>query len=681
MPLVVSFALLGASFPAGAEEPRAFLDRSRYHLGIAGEPEWEEFAGRTPHGPRLDLRFTARANAEEWTIFIRQENVKEEWDVLLNGRKLGRLVLQELLLVAALAVPPGALSGGDNLLAIARARAGAADDIVVGPIELDPRPRASAIGGAAASVEVVEAPEGRPLPCRLTVVDEGGALAPLSVSPAPGLAARPGVVYTADGRARISLRPGTYTFLASRGFEYGLDTREVSLSPGAELALRLEIRREVLTPGLAACDPHLHTLALSGHGDAGLEERAVTIAGEGIELAVATEHNSHHDYAEAAERAGVRRHFTPVAGNEVTTRRGHFNIFPVPPGSTPPDARIEDWNKLLPAIRSIPGVRVVILNHPRDVHSGFRPFGEAEFNPVSGETRDGRGFPVDALELVNSGALRSDLMEVYRDWFAILNSGRRLAGAGASDSHDVSRFQVGQARTYVACSDADPGSIDIDEACESFLRGRLLVSLGLLVEAVVDGRFGPGDTAVGLGGEIEVEVRVQGPSWVEADTLELYADGARIRHERLEPAGGGLKARRRWVLPRPAHDIYLVALASGPGVTSPHWAIPRPYQPSSRVWTPRVIGSTNPIWIDADGDGKHTSPREYARDIIAACGCDPAPLLRALAGHGEAVAAQAASICRAMGHDLRSEALRSALETASEPARRGFEAYTAALGR
>jgi hypothetical protein len=44
-------------------------------------------------------------------------------------------------------------------------------------------------------------------------------------------------------------------------------------------------------------------------------------------------------------------------------------------------------------------------------------------------------------------------------------------------------------------------------------------------------------------------------------------------------------------------------------VTAPFWRIPKPYQPTSTAWNPRVIGATNPIWIDCDGDGKFTPPR------------------------------------------------------------------------
>ena len=57
------------------------------------------------------------------------------------------------------------------------------------------------------------------------------------------------------------------------------------------MTVPLAIRREVATPGLVACDTHVHTLTNSGHGDATIAERVVTLAGEGIELPIATDHN------------------------------------------------------------------------------------------------------------------------------------------------------------------------------------------------------------------------------------------------------------------------------------------------------------------------------------------------------------------------------------------------------
>src|SRR5438552_4878759 len=167
--------------------------------------------------------------------------------------------------------------------------------------------------------------------------------------------------------------------------------------------MHMRIRREVPTQGLVSCDTHIHTFTYAKHGDATLEERMLTLAGEGIELPVSTEHNSLIDFSEPAKRLGLEKQFTPILGCEVTTKAGHFNAFPILPGSPVADATLESWPQLMESIRAMPGVQVIVLNHPRDIHNNFIPFAATNFNAASGEHRRGLEFSFNALELINSG--------------------------------------------------------------------------------------------------------------------------------------------------------------------------------------------------------------------------------------------------------------------------------------
>lgn len=529
----------------------------------------------------LTFRLTAHANTAEHTLHLAHEGVRAVWRVDVNGRRLGDLQVQDQPTITALAVPAGVLRNGENLIALEPSKA---EEIRVGPIRVDPRPLAVSTSDARLEVSVNT-------PARITVVDEHGYLPQLTAESGQRLAVRPGVVYTGDGRARFRLPAGRYTVYASRGFEWGVDQKRVTLVGGGRAAVTLRLVREVPTPGLVSVDTHVHTLTFSRHGDATADERVLTLAGEGIELAVASEHNQHSGYEEAAQRMGVRDRFTPVLGNEVTTSIGHFITWPVVPGSPTPDPGLKNWPALMAAMRRTPGVQVVILNHPRDDFGGFVPFAHLEAPPT-----------VDAVELVNSGTMRSEALDVYRDWFELLDRGHRLFGVGASDSHHVNQLIVGQGRTYAACADGHPDRIDVAEASAAFRDGRTLVSLGLLVQMTVNGR------SVGelvTGSDLEVKVSVLGPSWTSVDRVRLYGNGVLLRDEPVAPTGRpGEKARMTWRL-HPSQDVYLVAVATGPGVTAPFWPIPRPYKPTTNTWTPYVIGSTNPIWVDADGDGRY----------------------------------------------------------------------------
>jgi hypothetical protein len=249
------------------------------------------------------------------------------------------------------------------------------------------------------------------------------------------------------------------------------------------------------------------------------------------------------------------------------------------------------------------------------------------------------------MEVITSAAMQSDIHLLYRDWFALLNRGHRIAAVGSSDTHDVNRFILGQGRTYVAAKDADPARLDLDEVWRSYQEGRLLVSLGLMTTLKVDDRFTVGDLATGLGEQVKVEAVISGPAWVKADRIELFANGRLIREQALkDDHRAGEKARVTWELPKPAHDVHLVAIATGPGVTEPFWEIPRPYQATSKTLTSRVIGSTNPIWIDADDDGKFQSAFAIAQALVEKLGGDQARLREALKKHDEAVVIQVESL-------------------------------------
>jgi hypothetical protein len=682
--------LLPSSTPAAPAGPIAenpiILNAQRLRLGPAGAPEWDWFAQDPPSAETIQFKFAARSNEQPAAVFIRQDDVRQEWPVQLNGRKLGLLHLMEADLVHHLVIPPGTLRDGENILSIGPPKE--ADDIILHEIRVEMRSAASVIAEGMLTASVTDE-AGRALPSRLTIVeDRRQTLPPLvavtnreDTAPAASvLAVRPGVIYTGSGRARVGLPAGEYTVYATRGFEWSAATQHVAVGRGPGAQLQFVLRREVSTPGLISCDTHVHTFTYSRHGDATDAERMVTLAGEGIELPIATEHNRHVDFGPVAQEQGVTNWLTSVPGNEVTTPAGHFNIFPVQPEATVPDFKITDWPRLMAALRATPHVRVVVLNHPRNIHNGFQPFASTNFNAVTGENLRGAEFTFDAMELVNSSAQQSDYLRVFRDWMALLNHGYRITAVGSSDGHDVARYIVGQGRTYIRCPDTAPGRLNVELACSNLVAGHAGVSMGLLAEILLEDRFGAGDTAVNLPSELQVQVRVLGPSWVRATNVTLFANGTAIQSQSIVPADAtepGVKAVVRWRVPRPAHDVHWVALATGPGMPAPFWAIPRPYQPTSRSWESRVIAVTNPIWLDADGDGRFSPAREYARRLVRRHGSDWSALLPALSAFDESVAAQAASLVAPAGGDLNTEACRAALATAAPHIRRGFESYRA----
>jgi len=615
--------------------------------------EWDEFAD-APESKELLVKFNAAKNDSEQTLRLRQRDVKQAWTIRLNDKKLSTLLQDEKDTVLFFKLPPNALNDGENELKIScDAGAGlASDDILVGDIRLLPTSLDQSLSQSMLTLHVTE--NDQPIPSRLTIVDENNSLISLATLSSDTLAVRPGVIYTSTGDAKIALPAGHYTIYAGRGFEYSLDSTTVNLKPGQTIEKTFKISRTVQTPGYISCDTHIHTFTYSRHGDATLEERMLTLAGENIELAIATDHNLQIDYAETAKKLGVDKYFTSIIGNEVTTAaQGHFNVFPIPANSKLLNFRAANWDVLATSISEIASPNpVIILNHARDIHGGFRPDDPSRFLAITGQRLDGRKLPANAMEVINSGAIMSDYMRLYKDWFGLLNRGQKITPVGASDSHDVSRYIVGQARTYIRCDDSDPGHINVDQARQNFLAGKVLVSYGLLIDMTIDNKFHAGDL-VPATGPLEVDITVQSPPWSRANRLALFANGIEVKSIEFPPSPG-----REWqshfTLPKPKHDIYLVALATGPGISENYWQCAKPYQPTSTHITPYVLGSTGAIFIDADNNNQFDSAFDYAQKLIDS----EKPLATELKNYDASIASQLASILQQHDPDHFQETLQ-----------------------
>lgn len=660
------FVLFQSSAPADL-----VVSARMHHVRSGSEREWSEFPPRA-EGTELVLAFQSKSNGSERTLRLRHRDLKQLWIVSLNGREIGRLPTDEADMWTYWSIPAGTLKDGNNELRIHGTGRGS-DDVLIGQVTLIDRPRQEVLSEAAVDISVHEEPNGHSIPSRITVVDEHGTLVALGTVSDAQHAVRPGVVYSSTGAARLKLPAGRYVIYAGHGFEYSVASTKVNLTRGSSESRRLSIRREVNTDGWAAMDTHVHTGEFARHGDATVAERMQTIAGEGIELPVSTEHNMRVDFNAYAGEAGVRDRFTPLTGAEVTTPSvGHFNVFPIRPDVAAIDAKATDWVRVREKISAVADNPVIILNHGRDLHGGFRPLGLARHVSIAGEDLEGASLPANAVEVVNSGAVMTDALALPHDWMGMLNRGVILTPVGSSDSHDVSRYIVGQGRTYVRCDDRAPGGIDLSRAIESVRRGQVMVSYGLLVQMDVNEK-GPGEL-IAPTGDLDVRIRVKGPGWTGASRVTLYVNGVNVREEAIRNGThAGVKWEATWRIPRPRHDVYLTAIATGPGVTAPYWPTAKPYQPTSIDFTPYVLGLSGAIFVDTDGSGKFESAFEYARREVSAT--SQASLVKRLASYDTAVAIQAASLLRIQEPSTFEARIRSLARVAPSHVSKGLTSY------
>ena len=615
------------------------------------------------------------------TLSLRQEDVKLAWNVNLNGKDLGKLDQDENARIRYLVIPPNALKTTDNILTIVYLKpSGKADplpdDILVGDIKLLDRPVNHLLREALVNINIVEKGVNRSIPSRITITTLQKALQPVEVLSGQELAVRTGCIYTGNGKASFSLPEGRYKIYASRGFEYSVDSLSLEIKKGQSVQHQFIISREVPTQGWVSSDTHIHTFTNSRHGDATVRERLLTVAGEDINLPVFTDHNMVFDVGPMVKEMGLDTFFTPVNGNEFTTEVGHFNVFPVAGNAKAPDYHVTDWKSVTRNLGS--GQQVIILNHARDLHNNFQPFGPKRYISIAGLDLDGWVLPANAMEVMNSSSQQKDIIQLYRDWFGLLNRGHLVTPVGSSDSHDVMRYLVGQGRTYIKCLDAILGDINVDEAIKQFLAGRVMTSFGLLAEIVVNKKYGPGDLAPSSG-NAEVSVRVLGPSWIKADRISLYANGRKIRQVRISQKGkNGVKWEGSWTIPVQKQDTYLVAIAEGPDPSQPFWPIPKPYSRISSTWNPQVIGASGAVWIDADHDKKKTSAYDYAKQLIETSGGNTQRLFEQLNSFDESVVIQVAALLKAQ-NKLSEITLSQTLKRASPSVKSGLLQFVKAL--
>ncbi len=494
---------------------------------------------------------------------------------------------------------------------------------------------------------------GRDLPAKITFLTPDGKV-PKGMdlkSRVPEYASRSNVVYQLYGKGEVPVDPGDYRVYVSRGMEWSIDVQEIRVGKDRPAVLRASLARVVDTTGYVSGDLHLHTKTFSGHGDANVEERLITLCAENVEWAVATDHNSVTDYRPYARRIGTERWMKTAIGNEVTSPQiGHFNTFPLDPALPPVAYRITDARQLFRRIRANPLDEILQLNHPRWVGTGGGYFRELDVSPATGDTPSRRYSPdFDCLEIVNSNGLDGWAMSpppteklpavdgsVREDWFNLLNRGFRYTGVGNSDSHEVDSTIAGVPRNYLFVGADDPQRVAEKDLLDAIRARRVTVSSGIFVTMTTDRGESMGSSVRSENGGVNLRIRVQAAPWVDADRLVVVGNGEPVHTvDLVQPvpvaAAGGLadpngisSAGQPSVQPAESNLARAVVRFDGTVRVTPKadaWYVAYavgdepPYPIVHRTTIP--MGFTNPIWVDADGDGKFTPLREQAAAAVS----------------------------------------------------------------
>ncbi len=466
-----------------------------------------------------------------------------------------------------------------------------------------------------------------------------------------------------NGEATLTLPPGEYDVVVSRGPEYSTwpetwpaSGHRVDLRT-ADGAVNATLGRIVDTTGWMSADLHVHAYNSS---DSAVSNslRAANFLAEGVDVLLSTDHEYIFDYGPVVAELGAQSFIATMVGEEVTTfTHGHFNAFPLTRDDTKTNGGAfdhaggeDDATLRMPQVfagikEKWPGAAVQ-LNHPRS--SG----GSLTLLKVDTATLASRGNPADynmaaapdatandtklfgdGFDLVEVANGPSPSWDVMNDWMTFLSRGTVRASSGVSDSHSSFSDTGGYARTW-AKVDSDSVTTFQPQAFADAVRAqKLFVSNGPILSFTaqkLDGAGLPTGPVVDIGGTLSVArgdkvqftLDVQGLEWMQLDRVELYS------HAPGREAFNGV-ANGEWpegrILQKKELDPALATLEAVPGagnlrrvhlvekfevtVTDDTWFVGMTRSLNGRAMRPlhgsQPIAWSNAILIDADGSGAY----------------------------------------------------------------------------
>ncbi len=458
------------------------------------------------------------------------------------------------------------------------------------------------------------------LPCKLTIRGIGG-----TVTPEWGDASQQGEwldrehlalgigrwVLLARGQAALSLPPGSYHVMASRGPEYSaLDLGDVVIRADQGAVLSGALQRVVNTEGLIAGEFHVHS-SPSFDCSVPIDQRVLSLAAEGVEVFASTDHDALGDFQPAIDYLGLTRFIHWMKGDEITAEGfGHFGAYPLPDGFDPA-VRLNPANyysvmEIVTRAREVMQGGVMQLNHPlwRDHPIGY--WSLAGFDPMTGASSMTLVTQFDAVEVFNSHTLdQSDggfvpVDEVIDAWMATLQLGHRSTAMANSDTHRLAQSPPGWPRTYLRVASDDPASVTDAMVTSAILAGDAVLSSGPVVSATIGG-VRPGGLARAASGRVTVHIELQSTAWTPVDRVQVVANRTVVATRAVTATVSGGLRREAWDIPVDlTRDAWIVVRADSPD--------PMPDQAGIHARPLPSLTLASPIYVDTDGDGMWTPP-------------------------------------------------------------------------
>lgn len=435
----------------------------------------------------------------------------------------------------------------------------------------------------------------------------------------------------------VFLPEGAYQVYAVRGPEYEITQARLNVSGATEQILDIAVpQRAVITKGHMAADMHVHSAPSLDNAFAP-QKRVRTFVAEHGEIMVAAEHDTIFDFGPLIRDMGLADKMISITGTEVTSTQqterapysiGHMNFFPLE--AKPhhhkrglPNHENRRTRDVLHDMHMHFDDPVAQLNHPRDSftlsgktlpddyqelindeqffdHMGVaahpynphKPLNEGpnssliEAHPVTGV----RDIDFDVMEIMNgTQSYRPDRVDAARqDWLSLVAQGEKLAATANSDSHNKWQI-VAMPRNMVRLERDRLADFSLSRFTKAVRQGAFYGTTGPFIELAL-GRAQIGETHTGRSGTLRG--RIYSADWAQAERLKVQLNGQTIEEITLPQDG-------RFELPMDfAKDSFVTIEAIGEADAT--------YQAVYPGFFPYAY--SNPIYIDADGDGDWTPP-------------------------------------------------------------------------
>lgn len=445
-------------------------------------------------------------------------------------------------------------------------------------------------------------------------------------------------IYTLRGDDRVTVKPGRYHAIVSRGEEFEAVEADVDVPAGGTATLTATLRRTLDTTGYLAADFHQHTVG-SIDSPRALCGRVLENVAEGLEYASTTDHDNVTDFGPCTTSLGLTRWFNSTQGNEVSVVGiGHFNAYPLrgSPGDAFAQIGAQYWADLTPQqlfdkVRAEASDPILHISHPRSgslkgyfVWLGMDPFTQQGREPLAHgfdaiEVNGELGDPAEYLAS-NDEALRAmarmdaTRIQTLHDWFALLNHGQHTCALGNSDTHSRNGGS-GWPHNLVRVGTDDPSRTNVDAVRTAIRAQRVVVASGIVLRVRTGGEERMGWQSLvrpATDGTVALDVEAQAPAWVHPRTLSIFENGrplalvadgrggfdarlattaaeTRTALDATSPGAMGVVRFRATVRVHPTRDSHYVVVARGDSL--------------SPIGAGDAMGYTNPVYVDTAGDG------------------------------------------------------------------------------